>query len=453
MAFEASELLPLLRRLPPAQRYLVAYSGGCDSTVLLHALCSLRERLATPVLAIHVDHGLQADATQWARRCAEQCAEWQIPLQVLKVNAQPQPGESREAAARHARYQALRAVVQTGDVLLTAHHREDQAETFLLQLLRGAGPRGLAAMPVCTRFGPAHLARPLLHFPRRELCDYAQRADLHWIDDPSNFDTGFDRNFLRHDILPPLLTRWPAAAQVIVRASEHQAEAAQLLDELAAEDGQRLGSDQGLSVTGLRALSQARARNLIRHWIRVRGLAVPDAARLQRILDEVVNARADATPQVSWQGAEARRYRDTLFVFPPLPAVPENALPWNGQAPLAVSGLGTLTAGAVAGGLSNGLQGKALVVRFGATGERCRPVGRRHHQRLKKLWQDAGVPPWVRERTPLLYVDGQLAAVAGRWICADFAAPAGEMGWMPLWQPFGIETKGENNDNLSGPAP
>ena len=453
MDFEPPLLLPLLRRLPPARRYLVAFSGGCDSTVLLHALRALHVELSVPLLALHVDHGLQTPSARWAEHCARQCAHWQVPCECRRVDARANPGESREAAARRARYAALAAAMRPGDILLTAHHQDDQAETFLLQLLRGAGPRGLAAMPACVTFGEGYLARPLLGFSRRQLCDYAQRQGLAWIDDPSNFDTAFDRNFLRNTVLPPLVARWPAAMQVIARASAHQGEAAQLLDELAAEDLGRLQSGDALDIAELHALSQVRARNLLRYWIRSLGLPVPDAGRTQRILDEVVGAREDATPRVSWRGAEARRYRDRLFVLPPLPPVPAAGFSWDGRTALMVPGLGVLEAAEAPGGLDPAWRGARLQVRFGVAGEQCRPVGRAHHQSLKKLWQEAGVPPWERERTPLVYVDGVLAAVGERWICAEFAAPAQEMGWMPLWRPFAIETTSQKDDNLPGPAP
>jgi tRNA(Ile)-lysidine synthase len=453
MDFEPSLLLPLLRRLPPAQRYLVAFSGGCDSTVLLHALQALGNELPAPLLAVHVDHGLQAPSSRWAAHCAALCAGWQVACECRRVDAHAEAGESREAAARRARYGALAAAMRPGDVLLTAHHRDDQAETFLLQLLRGAGPRGLAAMPGCVSFGKGHLARPLLGFSRAQLCDYARRQGLAWIDDPSNFDTVFDRNYLRNTILPPLIERWPAAPRAIARASTHQAEAALLLDELAAEDLGRLQSGDALHIAGLRALSQQRARNLLRYRIRSLGLPVPDAGRTQRILDEVVNARKDATPRVAWPGAEARRYRDRLFLLPALPPVPADAFPWDGRTPLVAPGLGVLDASDVPGGLDPVWRGARLQVRFGVAGERCRPVGGAHHHSLKKLWQAAGVPPWERERTPLLYVNGVLAAVGTRWICAEFAAPVQEKGWMPLWRPFAIETTCQKDDNLSGPAP
>lgn len=453
MGFDPALLLPVLRRLPPAQRYLVAFSGGCDSCVLLHALVVLRGQLTAPVAAVHVDHGLQSGSEAWLQRCEAQCAAWQVPFVGRRVNARARAGESGEAAARKARYDAMRALMQAGDVLLTAHHRDDQAETFLLQLLRGAGPRGLAAMPECTPFGSGYLARPLLGFTRDEICAYASRAGLHWIDDPSNFDTVFDRNYLRNEVMPRLRQRWPAAGRVIARAATHQAESVQLLDALAEIDAAQTGAGEALSVTALQTLSGARARNLLRWWIRGRGLPVPDATRLSRILDEVAGARVDAEPCVRWQGAEARRYRDGLFVLAPPTPIPAAALPWEPHSELVVPGLGILNAVLAPGGLSPEVCEAGLTVRFGVAGERCRPTGHAHHQTLKKLWQQAGVPPWVRERTPLLYVEGRLAAVAGRWICAEFAVSARETGWLPIWRPFGVETKGENGDNSSGPAP
>ena len=285
MLFSPAQLLDQLAHLPPAQRYWVAYSGGCDSTVLLHALAALRDQLPVELHALHVNHNLHEAAPTWAAHCRAVCETLAIPLTEVNVDARAAKGESPEAAARAARYCIFTDVLKAGDGLLLAHHRDDQAETLLLQLLRGSGPRGLAAMPAHRPQGAGWLGRPLLSFSRQELCRYAEAEKLQWIDDPSNFDTDFDRNFLRQRVLPLLQERWPAAATTLGRAAEHQAEAAELLHQLAEEDWQLTAGPQAdtLQIDSLLRLTPDRQRNVLRYWINsVNTLPLPDRQRLRR---------------------------------------------------------------------------------------------------------------------------------------------------------------------------
>lgn len=431
--FDPDRLDAALRELPRGRSYWVAYSGGLDSTALLHAMAARRDRLGGPLRAVHVDHGLAAASAQWSRRCRAVCAQLEVPCTVLEVDAAHGPGESPEAAARRARYAALEGVVGVGEVLLTAQHRDDQAETVLLQLLRGAGPHGLAGMPADAPFGKGRLLRPLLGFGRDELRRYVERAGLDWVDDPSNSDTGFDRNLLRHRVMPVLAGRWPGLGRVLTRSAGHFAEAAALLDELADADGTLAGGTAPgtLSVDALGGLSSARRRNLLRHWLRGHGLPVPDTAHMARVEREALTPRPDAAPRIHWPGAEVRRYRDDLYALAPLPPVPERVVLWDPAEPLELpDGLGRLTARAVTG---SGIRATAcpdgLAVAFRAGGERCRPVRRAHTRPLKKLFQEAAIPPWWRVRWPLLFAGETLAAVPGLWLCAAAAAGPGEAGW------------------------
>lgn len=454
MSFRPEQLLPLLQPLG-ARRMVVAFSGGCDSTALLHALARLGPRLGAELLAAHIDHGLHPDSARWAVRCAAFCQALGVPCHTIRVTVGAAKGESPEAAAREARYAALATLIEAGDLLLTAHHRDDQAETLLLRLLRGAGPRGLAAMPFQAPFGRGLLVRPLLGLPRAALCGYARDAGLAWIDDPSNFDTDFDRNFLRHEILPTLAGRWPALSSLLARAARHQAEAAGLLDELAADDlSDARGTPANTLLIGrLSLLSAARQRNLLRYFLRRCGVPVPDAVHLERIRTELIPARADAMPLVAWPGGEARRYRDRIFALRPLPAVPPTPLPWDLSAPLPLPpGLGTLVP-LPARGAGVAIPRESAEIRFGPEGERCRVAGHRHTSTLKNLFQAAAIPPWERARTPLLYIGNRLAAVGDRWICEPFAASRDEMGIALRWERFSVETGGENKDNLRGLAP
>jgi tRNA(Ile)-lysidine synthase len=417
----------------------VAYSGGMDSHVLLHAMAALRAELGVPVGAVHVNHGLQADATRWDIHCRSVCAGLGLACASLSVDARAGRGDSPEAAARAARYRALAGWLAPGHCLLTAQHRDDQAETLLLQLLRGAGVHGLAAMSGYGRFAGGTRLRPLLDVPRAALHAYAERAGLHWVSDPSNFDTGYDRNYLRHHVLPVLTARWPAAAASLARAAAHQAEAAALLDAAARQDlAAATGTAPGrLQLPAVTALPAARQRNAVRYWLRQLTGTTPSTAVLARILHDIPASRADACPGVRWDRHELRRYRDTLYLLRQLPPPdPDVELTWSLAAPLVLPRKGgTLRAHAVTGA---GMRRAALPahgVRVGwrRGGERCVPVGRGQHHALKKLFQEYGVPPWIRTRIPLVFAGDRLAAVPGLWVCEPFAAGPGEAGVQIEW--------------------
>jgi tRNA(Ile)-lysidine synthase len=438
MTLAADQILDtVLTHAPDARGYWIAFSGGLDSQVLLHALAARRGRLPAPLGALHVNHNLQPDAPGWAEHCRAVCAALEIPCRTLSVDAQPEPGDSPEAAARAARYGALAGAVPAGGVLLTAHHRDDQAETLLLQLVRGAGPKGLAAMPAVSMLDGKTLLRPLLGFGRDELHDYALRHALAWIEDPSNARLDYDRNYLRHEILPRLRARWPATGATLARAARHQAEAAQLLEELAALDAHAAagGWPASLSVSALLRLSAPRRANLLRWWLRQRGAAIPGAAVVARIDRDLLRAAPDAEPLVGWAGVRLRRYRDALL----LDDLREEAdatfcLEWDVHQPLALPG-GTLGAEYAhgAGVALRHLADGHCEVRFRRGGERLQPAARREHHSLKHLFQDAGVPPWERARVPLIYRGDTLMAVAGYWVCEGFQAAADEPGVRFLW--------------------
>ncbi|MCE2998302.1 MAG: tRNA lysidine(34) synthetase TilS, partial [Betaproteobacteria bacterium] len=338
-----------------------------------------------------------------------------------------------EAAAREARY---RVFAQSGAaVIALAHNRDDQAETVLIQLLRGAGPRGLAAMPEF-RAGEPSLWRPLLQLPRAAIVEYAERHRLRWIEDDSNADTHYTRNFLRHQVLPRIETRLPGASVVLARAARLQAEAAGLLDELARID---LGADDGvLRVDNLARLSPPRARNALRLHLRRRGLAMPDAARLDELLRQLLASRADARLEVDLGALTARRYRGELHLLRPLPPLPAGfTRRWSGRAELHLPELGgrlsLVAAGPGQGGLAAGWLGRLRVgVRSGGEGLRLGTGARRRS--LRNLLQEAGLPPWLRDRWPLLHVGERLVAVPAIGVDADFQAAAGRPGWVPCWR-------------------
>ena len=420
-------LRDILDRHPPAPRYWIAYSGGLDSRVLLHLCAHLQmQRPAPQFAAVHVHHGLQIAAGDWAEQCRITCGETGIPFHLLHVDARPKPGQSPEEAARTQRYRALRDIVGPGETLLTAQHRDDQAETLLLQLLRGAGLAGLAAMPERAEFGGGFLLRPLLGFSRRELRDYADIHALAWVEDPSNRDVSYDRNFLRHQILPLLEQRWPAACETLSRAAGHCAEAQATLSSLARDllVPALVPARNSLRGDRLLELPAADRRLVLREWLKAGGFRMPPTRILERVLNEVLTARPDRNPVVTWSEGEIRRYRGELYLLPRLPPFDGNrVLAWDGQTPLDLpDGNGMLRAGPVFGGgiAAEHWQGGNLTVRYRRGGESV--PGRAGSRDLKNLFQAAGIPPWVRERVPLVYIGEELVAVGGKWIGAPFGA-------------------------------
>jgi tRNA(Ile)-lysidine synthase len=418
----------LLARHPTSPRYWIAYSGGLDSRVLLHLCAELKSRPDAPeFIAVHVHHGLQAAAETWAEQCRDTCLEQGLPFRLLRVDARPRPGQSPEEAARTARYRALRSLLAEGDILLTAQHRDDQAETLLLQLLRGAGLDGLAAIPEAAPFGPGLLLRPLLDFSRRNLQAYAETHGLAWIEDPSNRDLSFDRNFIRHRVMPLLAERWPAAADTLSRSAKHCAEAKATLAALARDlfRAARNPDRDTLSVARLGGYSATDRKRVLREWLKAAGFRMPPARVLEQVLKEALTAAADRNPLVRWSEGEIRRYRDELYLLRPArPFEASAVIPWNGKSPLSLPDEnGELIAETVQG---SGIDPEAwrtgtITVRYRRGGETLRPVGREGSQELKKLFQEAGLPPWMRERIPLIYLSGRLAAVSGFWIAAEFA--------------------------------
>jgi tRNA(Ile)-lysidine synthase len=437
--FSPESLAEILREIPGVSRFWLAYSGGCDSHVLLHAAAQWHKRAGAKAFhAVHVDHGLQAASGAWARHCAAVCADLEIAITLLYIDARGGAGESPEAAARHARYRAFAGLMQAGDCLLTAHHQDDQAETLLLQLLRGGGPHGLAAMPELSAFAAGLHARPLLAFPREELRSYAQRHALQWLDDPSNADSGFDRNYLRNVVMPSLRRRWPAAVRALARGAGHQAEAAHLLDFLAAEDMRRCeAADRTLRISELLTLDAARQRNVLRYWLKSLGFKLPDTVRLAQVQQVLLHAAPDRSPEVRWEGVAVRRYRDHVYALAPHAAVYVNTvLPWNlAQALLLPDGSSVIAVPSHGDGVKSALcQQQAVTVRYRHGGEECQSAPRGATRPLKKLLQETGVPPWERERIPLIYVGERLAAVAGYWVCAPCRARADEEGIAFEWR-------------------
>jgi tRNA(Ile)-lysidine synthase len=423
------ELLPNFPHTP----LCVAFSGGADSSALLAALAQLR-RPPLELRALHVDHRLQARSARWSAHCRRVARALGVPIEVRTAAIMRRPGESPEAAARSARYALLAATLADGEALLTAHHQDDQLETVLLQLLRGAGVAGLAAMPEVVPFAAGLLVRPLLPLPRAALTawlgarrlPWAADGGEAWIEDDSNALTSLDRNFLRLRVLPVIGERWPQAAVTVSRSARHAAQAQRLLDALGAADVARAACGARLSAQALRALTPDRRRNALRYWITAAGHLAPPSSRLEEIAGPLLAARADARPRVAWQGAAVEREADLLSLHAPAAAAGaagelEVAWHWREQSTCVLPApFGTLTLhGDDRGPLdldSLAALGTTLTVRTRRGGERLRPVRGGARRILKSLLQEARVPRSRRPRLPLVFAGDRLIAVAGLWL-------------------------------------
>jgi tRNA(Ile)-lysidine synthase len=394
--------------------------------MVLLALAAALPRHCWQVRALHVHHHLQSAADAAAQLCREECRRLGVPLRVVNLRLGSLQGESVEAVAREARYAAARRALGVGEILLTAHHDDDQLETVLLQLLRGAGVDGLAAMPVSAPFGRGWHLRPLLGWSRAQIDTWARAQRLRWIDDASNAEPRFDRNYLRLEVLPRLRQRWPSAAQVVARTAQHMADARALLEERGDHDLERASVGAALDLAALTALSPARQRNLLRRWLAVQGLRVPDTRRLEQIRTVVASARDDAQPQVSWSGGSVRRFRGRLYATAVLPEVPAVPLRWQHRRTAVIdlgAGLGRLRLVAdAAGPLALAKLPATLTVGFRRGGEKLHLEPRGPRRPLKDLLREAGVLPWWRARLPLVAARGRLVAVADLWTDTAFRA-------------------------------
>ena len=423
----------LARHVPPQARLVLALSGGLDSTVLLHALVALRDQYPFELRAVHVHHGLSPHADAWADFCTRLCAAHAVQSSIHHVAIARDDAAGIEAAARRERQRIFAAL--DADFLLTAHQRDDQAETFLLQVLRGAGPKGLAAMAeLQPRPGwrPAQL-RPLLGVARAALQDYAQSHGLDWVDDESNRDIRYRRNALRQQVMPLLAAHFPGSSATLARAAALQADAAELLDDLARLDAETAIAGDRLDCAMLAGLSGARARNLLRHFIERHGLPMPNARQLNEALHQLLDARHDARVCVGLGPMDVWRFRGGAYLVPAArkPAAPVR---WQGETALAVpsAGVAVRMEAVVGAGLKRAVLAAGEVtlgVRQG--GERLRVHAGGPHRSLKNLLQERATPPWQRDRLPLLWCNGQLLWAAGIGLDADARASPDEPGILP----------------------
>jgi tRNA(Ile)-lysidine synthase len=425
----------LAPRLSPGARLCLGYSGGQDSSVLLHLLSGLRQTLDFSLSAVHVHHGLSANADDWAEFCRATCERLGVPFAVHRV-AVVADGRGLEAAAREVRYAVFAR--QSADFILVAHHADDQAETLLLRLLRGAGVHGLSAMTDDRALVEARLLRPLLGVTQAELAAYARRHGVSHIDDESNADWALSRNWLRGRILPELETRFPACREVLAATASRLSESAGLLDDLARLDLARAARAAGIDLAVLAALDAPRARNMLRYWLRERTGTAPYAAHLEALQEQLLQARPDRQPTWRWGGWVLRRHRGLAELVPEVgPATGQWR--WHGEPELVLAEHGRLLFQPTVGeGLAaDRLPEEGGVIGWREGGEKLKPDCRRPRRTLKNLLREAGLPPDERLRLPLLSIADQPAWVAGVGVDCAFQAGPGEPGWLISWLPAG----------------
>lgn len=414
----------------PRGALCVAFSGGPDSTALLHTLAGLREARERGLRAIHVDHGLHPRSGEWAEQARQFCSVMEIDCLVAHVEVARESGEGLEAAARHARYAALAAALREGEWLLLGHHRDDQAETVLLKLLRGSGPEGMGGMRAMRPLGAGMLWRPLLDTPRALLRAYVERHRLPVVDDPSNADTRLSRNYLRAEILPRLVEHWPHAIDSILHSAAHHRAAAEVLRErwLAAFEQIHDPSTGSLDAAAWSNLPPALRDPLLDHWLRGRDLRIPTMAQRAQIERQLRGLREGRVPCIHWPGTDLHIWKSRLWALPSSAAPPAAwEATWRGE-PLALPGGGWIEWLGTA-------PSETFTVRLRQGGERIRPRGDRHTRELRDLFQRTGMPPWRRAACPMIYAGSTLIAVADLWVSEEGDVRFRHAGGRPRWRP------------------
>ena len=407
-------------------RYVVGYSGGIDSTVLLHAINKMIGHI--PVIAVHINHQLIPQAAEWEKHCRKFSESISVEFLSRKVIIDMNSGYGLEAASRKERYDSFKQLIRKNDYLLTAHNQDDQVETVLLNIFRGCGLRGIRGIPASRKFFEGRLVRPLLRVSRNEISEYAKKYKLSWIEDPSNQYQKYDRNFLRHKILAQLKTRWPAVNNNVRKTSELASEINEELKEIAFIDAPLFQKNNQLDIRAIKNLSPARQKNILRYALLSLGFPLPSSIKLNQIINEVINARVDRQPLVQWSDVQVRRYRKKIYFLSEYFQPKDNNIEkiyLNGPNWQLGKGLGSLSLEKSDIGIKRSIAKEGFNVTFRAGGEKIKPLGSGYSRKVKKLFQEAAVVPWMRENIPLLFYEGNLIAVADMWLDKSYAADNG----------------------------
>ena len=426
---------------PSINRIVIAFSGGVDSRVLLELAARYGKAQGIECIAVHIHHGLSTNADVWVKKCQQWCLESAVKLYVERVSLDTSSSESLEKLARDARYGALKAHLSKGDILLTGQHQDDQLETFLLALKRGSGPKGLSSMAKVMSFGEAVLVRPLLGVSRQEIEMFASQSGLEWVEDESNQDQRFDRNFIRHEVTPKLVARWPSFPDSVARSAQLCAEQELLLDELLVPKlNQALGLHQSLKIESLLDCSNVMRARLLRMWLAENGLVMPSQKQLELLWSEVACAQQDANPVLVLGDTEVRRFDNKLFIVESRPSLES----WQAELKVGQSlelpdNLGSLSLNINGSAVSQEAQSMVkfslsnasgpITVMFNPEGLTAHPVGRGHSRKMKKLFQEYKVPSWLRRRTPILIDGDHVVAVMGLFVDRRYQGQDCEAVW------------------------
>ena len=449
MMFEVKHLFEHLDKFNEANHLYVGYSGGLDSHVLVHVMVELVGK--KKITVVHVNHQLSADSDIWQEHCEDICLELGVDI-ICKTVSIKNRGTGIEDAAREARYGIFEKLLKKNDLLILAHHADDQIETMLFRLFRGSGIKGMSGMPTSRLLGNGELFRPLLPFFRRDLESYALANQINWIEDDSNLDVAFDRNFIRHKLIPTINERWPNSSFQLNRSANIFAESDFLINILAQKDfaivtevSERVG--WSISIDKLNGFEIIRQKNILRYWFNLHNLTLPSYAVLDNALDQMIGSKADAEPIVSWGDLQLRRFNKKLYLLPfnfddpnysfkkkkGLELLEKYSIKWDGSSQLILPDSSSLCVKRkIKGGLKMDFK-KNLEIRFRSGGERCKPKGRSGSNTLKKLFQEYLLEPWLRNNIPLIYIDNHLAAVGDLWVCDEFCAEPDELGIQLEW--------------------
>lgn len=438
MKLTSPDLSLFLKTYSIHERIYVGYSGGVDSHVLLHLLA----RSIAPkkqITAVYVHHGLQGCADEWQLHCKKIACDLGVQFLALQVNGVADKGDSPEESARNARYQAFEKIITKNTALLFAQHRQDQVETVLLQLFRGAGLKGLSGMPENTQMGEGQLLRPLLDISQEDILNYAKKHKLHWVEDPSNQEDVYDRNYLRRQIIPLVEQRWKGLDKAVLRSAGHCAEAQSLLSKQVQAEMLLLvdKSNQSLDINTLLLRDKTQQQWIIREWMAYLNLRMPSVKLLDSLLNDVLLARDDANPVIQYEMCTIRRYQGRLYSVLDTPEVsPNSEITWlDIQQDLYLSDNSKLQLIAAQSGIaSQHLKGALVQIKYRTGGEKISLAHRIGRHSLKKLYQEEKIPPWQRESIPLIYIGGKIAAVADLWVSAEFYSEAAEPCFKITWQ-------------------
>jgi tRNA(Ile)-lysidine synthase len=434
------EILDNLQPYMHLNRWVVAFSGGADSSVLLSALARINKEFATPKLvALHINHGLQQQAIEWENDCSRICQSLNIDLIIAKANIDSNQIKlyGVEQAARDYRYQIFNKYLQANDCLIQGHHKNDQAETMLLRLCRGTGLDGLSGIPKTRKLNSSCLIRPMLNISRTQIINYAKQNNICYINDPSNDDTKFSRNFIRHEILPKLESKWPKIIDRLYATATEIGEVADFIMENVAQKLQYCKINyqlcgvslySGLSITKFNEFELEEQRRIIRLWLKENKVLSPSRDVVNKIITEVINSNIDASPKIKVANYFIRRYLDSLLLvaIDHTTIVTDVHWDWQNKPSKTINNIMlTMVASSATSNLNINLPARSIVIKFRHTIDpklKFSIAGRNCSKKLKQLMQEYNVPPWLRDRIPLLFDGDEMIAAPGLWVCDKYQA-------------------------------